>query len=57
MNTFSKKKNLEEFQRMENICDKIILVTKYENYIYTSKLSLWVKFIYFILFGEWNDIE
>jgi hypothetical protein len=28
---------------METLCDEIILVTEYENYIYTSKLRLWVK--------------
>jgi hypothetical protein len=29
---------------MKCICDKIILVTKYENCIHTSKLGSWVKF-------------
>ncbi len=48
------KKNLEEFERMENICDKIILVTKYENQINTSKLMLWVKFFVEFFCGEWN---
>jgi hypothetical protein len=29
---------------MDYICDEIIFVIKYENYIYTSKLLLWVNF-------------
>jgi len=29
---------------MDYIRDKVILVTKHENYIYTSKLKLWIKF-------------
>ncbi len=39
---------------MENICQEIILVTKYKNYIYTSKLRLWVKFFVKCFCGEWN---
>jgi hypothetical protein len=39
---------------MENICDEIILVTKYENYIYISTLRLWVKVFVEIFCGEWN---
>jgi hypothetical protein len=54
MNKFWKKKNLEEFEHMENTCDKIILVAKYENYIYTLKLRLWVKC--FVEFLWWMEL-
>ncbi len=39
---------------MENVCDKIIVVTKYENYINTSKLKLLVKFFVEMFCGKWN---
>ncbi len=48
------KENLEEFECMENICHEIILGTKYENQINTSKLRLWVKFFVVISYGEWK---
>jgi len=38
---------------MENICDKIIPITKFENMlIYISKLGLWVKFLGEIFCGK-----
>jgi len=37
---------------MENICDKIILITKFEIFIYTSKLGLWVEFSSELFYGE-----
>jgi hypothetical protein len=39
---------------MKNLCDEIILVTKYKNYIYILKLSLWVKKFVEIFCDEWN---
>jgi hypothetical protein len=55
MNKIFFKTSLEEFECMENICDEIILVTQYENYIYISKLRLWVKT--FVEFFVVNGID
>jgi hypothetical protein len=41
---FLKTTNVKELEHMEYICDEVILVTKHEEYIYTSKLELWVEF-------------
>jgi len=41
---FLKSTNAKELEHMESICEKVILVTKHENYIYTSKLKLWIEF-------------
>jgi hypothetical protein len=38
--------NIEEFEHMEYICDRIICIIKFENLnIYTSKLGLWMEFL------------
>jgi hypothetical protein len=37
--------NIENFEHMVHICDKIIPVTKFEIWIYTSKLGLWKDFL------------
>ncbi len=47
--------NIEKFEHMEYICDKIIHVTKFENFnIYTPKLRLWMEFLGEIFYGVWS---
>jgi hypothetical protein len=46
--------NIEKLGDMKYICDKIILVTKFENCVYISKLGFWVEFLdesFFVVYG------
>jgi hypothetical protein len=46
--------NIEKLGHMKYICDKIILVTKFENCTYFSKLGFKVEFLdesFFVVYG------
>jgi hypothetical protein len=53
--SFKKKTqtNIGELQHMKYICEEIIFIMKYENYIPISKLGLWVEFVGEIFCGHY----